>query len=77
MTTAVKHLVEEALRLAPKEREELVETLLSHQGPDEGWAQAWEEEIEERSQEVLSGKIECIPAEEAHRQIRQALSGTR
>ena len=77
MTAAVKHLVEEALRLAPEEREELVETLLSQQEPDEEWTKAWSDEIEERSQKVCSGKIECIPAEEAHGQIRQSLSANR
>lgn len=35
MTATVKHIVEEALRLAPEERGELVETLLSHQEPDD------------------------------------------
>jgi putative addiction module component (TIGR02574 family) len=77
MTAAVKHLVEEALRLAPEEREELVETLLSHQEPDEGWTKAWTEEVGRRAEEVLSGKCECIPAEEAHHLVRQSLSELR
>jgi site-specific recombinase len=77
MTAAVKHLVEEALRLAPEEREELVETLLSHSETDEQWAQAWSDEIHKRAEEVLSGKAEYVSAEEAHRQLRQSLSEIR
>ncbi len=77
MTAAVKHLVEEALRLAPEEREELVETLLSHSEPDEEWSKEWGEEIGRRAEEVLSGKCECISAEEAHRRVRQSLSEIR
>jgi putative addiction module component (TIGR02574 family) len=77
MTAAVKHLVEEALRLAPEEREELVETLLSHSEPDEEWSKEWGEEIERRAEEVLSGKGECVSAEEAHRWVRQSLSEIR
>jgi putative addiction module component (TIGR02574 family) len=75
MTAAVKHLVEEALRLAPEEREELVETLLSHQEPDEGWAQAWEEEISRRMEDVRTGKAKLISAEEAFRRMDAAAAG--
>ena len=74
MTAAVKHLVEEALRLAPEEREELVETLLSHSEPDAEWANAWIDECERRMEDVRSGKSKLIPAEEAHRMVRQSLS---
>lgn len=74
MTAAVKHLVEEAMQLAPKEREELVEALLSQQELEAGWTQAWTEEIGRRAEEVLSGKCECVSAEEAHRRVRQSLS---
>jgi putative addiction module component (TIGR02574 family) len=77
MTAAVKHLVEEALRLAPEEREELVETLLSHQEPDEGWAQAWEEEISRRMEDVRIGKAKLIPMEEVFRRMNEAACGER
>lgn len=77
MTAAVKHLVEEALRLAPEEREELVETLLSHQEPDEDWSKEWGEEIGRRAGEVLSGKCDCVSAEQAHHLVRQSLSKIR
>ena len=77
MTAAVKHLVEEALRLAPEEREELIGTLLSHSEPDQEWTDAWVAECERRMEDVRSGKSKLIPAEEAHRRIRQALSEIR
>ncbi len=77
MTAAVRHLVEEALRLAPEEREELLETLLSHGEPDEEWTNKWVDECKRRMEDVRSGKSECVPAEEAHHRMRQALSGTR
>jgi putative addiction module component (TIGR02574 family) len=76
MTAAVKDLVEEALHLAPEEREELVETLLSHQEPDEGWAQAWEEEISRRMEDIRrTGKAKLIPAEEVFRRMDAAAAG--
>lgn len=75
MTAAVKHLVEEALRLAPEEREELMETLLSHSKPDEGWAQAWEEEISRRMEDIKTGKAKLIPAEEVFQRMDAAAAG--
>ncbi len=75
MTAAVKHLLEEALRLAPEEREELVETLLSHTEPDEEWSKAWEEEISRRMEDVRTGKAKLIPAEEVFRRMDAAAAG--
>ncbi len=75
MTAAVKHLVEEALRLAPEEREELVETLLSHQEPYEGWSKEWSEEISRRMEDVRTGKAKLIPAEEVFRRMDAAAAG--
>ena len=77
MTAAVKHLVEEALRLAPEEREELVETLLSQQEPDEEWTKAWQDEISRRMEDVRTGKAKLIPMEEAFRRMDQAADGER
>ncbi len=75
MTAAVKHLVEEALRLAPEEREELVETLLSHSEPNDEWSQAWEEEISRRMEDVRTGKAKLISAEETFRRMDAAAAG--
>jgi len=77
MNAAVKHLVEEALRLAPEDREELVGTLLSRSEPDLEWTDAWVVECDRRMEDVRSGKSKLIPEEEAHRRIRQALSDIR
>jgi len=75
MTAAVKHLVEEALRLAPEEREELVETLLSHSEPDEEWTNAWIEECKRRMEDVRTGKSKLIPADEVFRRMDEAAAG--
>lgn len=75
MTAAVKHLVEEALRLAPEEREEFVEALLSHHEPAEEWTQAWQEEISKRMEDVRTGKAKLIPAEEVFRRMDAAAAG--
>lgn len=75
MTAAVKHLVEEALRLAPEEREELVETLLSHSEPTEEWTQTWQEEISRRIEDVRTGKAKLIPADEVFRRMDAAAAG--
>jgi len=77
MNAAVKHLVEEALRLTPEDREELVGTLLSRSEPDLEWTEAWVAECNRRMEDVRSGKSKLIPEEEAHRRIRQALSDIR
>lgn len=75
MTAAVKHLVEEALRLAPEEREELVETLLTHSEPDQEWTDAWVAECNRRMEDVSSGKSKLIPAEEVFRRMDEAAAG--
>ncbi len=77
MNPAVKHLVEEALRLAPEDREELVESIIEQSGPDQEWTDAWVAECNRRMEDVGSGKSKLIPEEEAHRLIRQALSDIR
>ena len=77
MNAAVKHLVEEAQRLTPEDREELVGTLLSRSEPDLEWTDALVVECDRRMEDVRSGKSKLIPEEEAHRRIRQALSDIR
>ena len=75
MTTAVKHLVEEALRLAPEEREELVQALISHDEPDVEWTNAWINECKRRMENVRTGKSKLISAEEAFRRMDEAAAG--
>ena len=74
MTAAVKHLVEEALRLAPEEREELVETLLGHSEPGAEWTNEWIDECERRMECVRTGKSKLIRAEEMFRMMDKAAS---
>lgn len=77
MNAAVKHLVEEALRLAPEDREELVDSIIEQIEPHQEWTDEWVAECNRRMEDVRSGKSKLIPEEEAHRRIRQALSDIR
>lgn len=74
MTAAVKHLVEEALRLAPEEREELVETLLRHSEPDQEWTDAWVAECARRMEDVRSGKSKLIPGDEVFKMMDELVA---
>lgn len=74
MTAAVKHLVEEPLRRAPEERDELVETLLSHSEPDQEWTDAWVAECERRMEDVRSGKSKLIPGDEVFKMIDELVA---
>jgi CRISPR/Cas system-associated protein Csm6 len=75
MTAAVKHLVEEALRLAPEEREELAyaildETLLANDLVEEQM-----KIVAQRMENVRLGKSKLIPMEEAFRRMDEAAKG--
>ena len=70
-------LFSEAMKLTPIAREELAMRLLS---TCEGSSQPtldpeWDAEIARRVEEMVSGKVEGIPAEEVHRKMREHLSG--
>jgi putative addiction module component (TIGR02574 family) len=65
-----------ALELSERDRAKLAEELLaSLDGPaDRPLDEAWIQEIERRSQELRSGKVNPIPAKEAMRQLRERYS---
>jgi putative addiction module component (TIGR02574 family) len=66
MSTAVKKLFEEAMRLDPEERAALTGLLIEslEPGSDEGVDDAWLAEIERRMAELDSGEVETVPWEE-------------
>lgn len=67
-------LEDEALRLPAVSRAELVETLLaSFSGPDPEVQSEWVEEAGRRRRELLEGRVQGIPAEEAFAQARARL----
>lgn len=75
MTTQAKELTKRALALAPKERIELAETLLTSV---DGFASpeiesAWKGEIGRRLDEIEMGQAKLIPAEDVHRKARAVI----
>lgn len=65
MSKALKRLAEDARRLSPSERTELIDTLLSDaRNPIAGWDSAWAAEADRRWHDLKSGKAESYPADQ-------------
>ena len=75
MADPVRRLESEVLKLSPKARARLAERLISslddHSDPDS--ERLWLEEAERRLDELLSGKVAGIPADEVFRKARSTL----
>jgi len=75
MANPARRLESEALKLSPKERARLAERLISslddHSDPDS--ERLWLEEAERRLDELLSGKVAGIPADEVFRKARSSM----
>ena len=69
----IEQLVSEALRLPPMERELLAESLIQSLEPDLEWERTWASEARRRQDEIDSGQVTPIPAEEAMQRARAAL----
>jgi putative addiction module component (TIGR02574 family) len=70
MTSKAKKLLDEALELAPAEREALAGQLFDSLDPDDPDAEAaWQAEIERRITEMDQGQVKPIPWAEARRMI--------
>jgi len=79
MNKRVTSIIEEARKLSPAEREELL-LRLQHEfdpGADEGTPEeieaAWVEEVERRVDKAERGETKFVPAEEVHARIRERL----
>jgi putative addiction module component (TIGR02574 family) len=60
-----KNIIQNALNLSPAERLFIIETLSkSLSEPDKDIDKYWKEEVEERYEAFLNGKIKTIPYEE-------------
>jgi putative addiction module component (TIGR02574 family) len=58
--------------LAPAQRVELAHFLLESLEPqEEGWAEAWREELVRRLEEIRSGQVVGVPAEEVLQQLSE------
>ena len=73
MTTAMKSLSHDAMRLSPDERLQLacslIESVESEDAPSPG--AAWEEEIRGRIERYDNGETSGIPASEVFRELRE------
>ena len=74
MTAAVAHLVEEALRLPSESRTELVEAILEKAAPSQEFLDEQMRQVRRRMEEVREGRSPLVPADEAHRKVREALA---
>lgn len=82
MAALLKELEDQALRLSPQERGELIHRLIiSLEGPaedaPEAIAKAWDEEIVRRVADMDAGRTTWIPADEAMRKIRERIAAAK
>jgi len=70
MSTAAKDILDAALKLDPQQREELIEELsASLDATDLG--DYWEAEIRRRIDDVDSGRVTTVPADEVFSRLEQ------
>jgi putative addiction module component (TIGR02574 family) len=72
MIATVKNLAETAVLLPPKDRTYLAERLLASL-EDSEIEQQWRTEAKRRRDEIRSGRVKPIPAEEVYRRIERLL----
>ena len=70
---SVQELEAEVLKLPSRERARLAEVLIASLDEEDEIAQAWIDESERRYEELRSGKIKGIPAEEVFARVRSRL----
>jgi putative addiction module component (TIGR02574 family) len=67
---SVQDLQAEVLKLPSHERARVAELLISSLDEEDEIAAAWADEAERRYQELLSGEVEAIPAEDVLARVR-------
>ena len=76
MNPTAEALFVEAMKLPLPDREDLASLLLNsaEKDPAEGSLDSeWDDEIARRVEEIRSGAVQGIPAEEVHRKMRERL----
>ena len=76
ITPQVSELLEKALALSTQDRGLLIDLLiatLDNEPAEEGVEAAWKEEIERRIEDVRSGRVKMIPAEQVLARARARL----
>ena len=82
MSATLEQVTEDARELSPQDRQELLARLIrdlepqAEDSPDEIEA-AWDTEIARRLEEIDSGKVKLIPAEEVFAKIQARLDEAR
>ena len=74
MSAAVKEILDAALKLDPEQREELIDELsASLDATDLG--EYWEAEIKRRIDDVDSGRVKTVPADEVFARLERRFRG--
>lgn len=68
---------ERAMGLDAEDREMLMHDLWGSLKPDDGWWEAWGEEIERRCREVEEGRVELVPWEVVRARMLEAIEQSR
>jgi putative addiction module component (TIGR02574 family) len=72
MTPTLQELKDASATLPPTQRAELAHFLLQSLDPDEdGWAEAWQEELSHRLNDIRSSKVVGVPTDEVLKQLRE------
>jgi putative addiction module component (TIGR02574 family) len=69
----IQELEAELLKLSGHDRARLAERLLASLGPDDESARAWADDAELRGEQLRSGEVQAIPAEEVFARLRAQL----
>jgi exonuclease VII small subunit len=77
MTAQVAELFEKAMQLPQEAREELAEAILDQSEPNEAYMAELLKVVEQRMENVRTGKSKLTPADEAHRSVREMLESMR
>ncbi len=70
---SVQELESEVLKLPSHERARLAELLISSLDEEDEIAAAWADEAERRYEELRSGELEAVPAEDVLQRVRARL----
>ena len=73
MTLPLQQIESEALSLPADERARLAEALIESLDEDARLQQAWDEEIGRRVEDLRSGRVKGIPAEEVFAEMEDLL----
>jgi putative addiction module component (TIGR02574 family) len=74
MSSAAKEILEAALKLEPQQREELIDELSASLDAT-NLGEYWEAEIKRRIDDVDSGRVKPVPADQVFARLEQRFRG--